>query len=384
MAGVLMSAGEASGDLHASGVATALHALRPEWQLGGVGGPRMQAAGVALSEDVVSRAVMGFVEVVAHLPRHYALLRHLRAQLRSGAVDLMICVDYPGFNMKLAAAAHGAGVPVLYYITPQVWAWGARRLAELARTVTKAAVILPFEEPLLRQHGIDVTFVGHPLLDRAAELPSQSAARRQLGLGDGDRVLALFPGSRAQEVERHLDTFVAAAEIVAQRVDGLRVVVAEGAGLHIDRARCPYPVVSSSSFVILRAADAALCKSGTTTLEAAVAGCPLVVGYRTSAWTYALAKRVVRIPRIALVNVLAGRALAPEFVQNALEPRAVADALVPLLDPSSPARAEAIAGLRDVRAQLGQPGAAGRVAALAAALVETHEKRAPAPAGRTA
>jgi lipid-A-disaccharide synthase len=293
-------------------------------------------------------------------------------------------VDYPGFNMKLAAAARDAGVPVLYYITPQVWAWGARRLAELARTVTKAAVILPFEEPLLRQHGIDVTFVGHPLLDRAAELPSHSAARRQLGLGDGDRVLALFPGSRAQEVERHLDTFVAAAEIVAQRVDGLRVVVAEGSGLHIDRARCPYPVVSSSSFVILRAADAALCKSGTTTLEAAVAGCPLVVGYRTSAWTYALAKRVVRIPRIALVNVLAGRALAPEFVQNALEPRAVADALVPLLDPSSPARAEAIAGLRDVRAQLGQPGAAGRVAALAVALVEAHEKPAPPPTGRTA
>ncbi len=343
----------------------------------------MQAAGVELTEDVVSRAVMGFVEVVAHLPRHYALLRRLRARLRSGAVDLVICVDYPGFNMKLAAAAHDAGVPVLYYITPQVWAWGARRLSELARTVTKAAVILPFEEALLRQHDIDVTFVGHPLLDRAMELPTRMAARRQLGLAESDRVLALFPGSRAQEVERHLDAFVAAAQAVARRIDGLRVVVGEAPGIRIDPARCPYPVVASSSFAILRAADAALCKSGTTTLEAAVAGCPLVVGYRTSAWTYALARRVVKIPRIALVNVLAGRALAPEFVQDALEPGAVADALVPLLDPSSPARAATVAGLREVRSQLGQPGAAGRVAALAVALVEAPARTARSMPART-
>jgi lipid-A-disaccharide synthase len=384
MTGVLLSAGEASGDLHASGVAAALHALRPGWQLTGVGGPRMQAAGVELIEDVVSRAVMGFVEVVAHLPRHYALLRRLRGRLRSGAVDLVICVDYPGFNMKLAAAAHDARVPVLYYITPQVWAWGARRLPELARIVTKAAVILPFEEPLLRQHGLDVTFVGHPLLDRARELPSRAAARQQLGLDDGDRVLALFPGSRAQEVERHLEAFVGAAQAVARRVEGLRVLVAEGSGIRLDRARCPYPVVVSSSFALLRAADAALCKSGTTTLEAAVAECPLVVGYRTSAWTYALARRVVTIPRIALVNVLAGRAVAPEFVQNALEPGAVADALVPLLDPSSPARAEAIAGLREVRAQLGEPGAADRVAAFAVALAESHAKQSGRTAGRAA
>ena len=382
MQGVLLSAGEASGDLHASGVATAISALRPDWRLSGIGGPRMQAAGVELTEDVVSRAVMGFVEVVAHLPRHFVLLRRLRAQLRSGAVDLVICVDYPGFNMKLAAAAHDAGVPVLYYITPQVWAWGARRLPELARTVTKAAVILPFEEPLLRQHRIDVTFVGHPLLDRALELPSRAAARHQLGLAEQDRVLALFPGSRAQEVERHLDAFVAAAQAVTRRVEGLRVVVAEASDIRIDQTRCPYPVVPSSAFTILRAADAALCKSGTTTLEAAVAECPLVVGYRTSAWTYALARRMVKIPRIALVNVLAGRAVAPEFVQDALVPDAIADALVPLLDPSSSARAAALAGLREVQAQLGQPGAAARVAALAVGLVEGGARtRSPTTAG---
>lgn len=370
MPGVLLSAGEASGDLHASGVASAIHALRPDWPLIGIGGPRMSAAGVVLDEDVVSQAVMGFAEVIAHLPRHYALLRRARQQLRSGSVGLLICVDYPGFNMKLAAAARDAGVPVLYYITPQVWAWGARRLPQLARIITKAAVILPFEESLLRQHGIDATFVGHPLLDRAQTLPTRAAARAQLGLGETDRVLALFPGSRAQEVERHLDAFVAAARVVESRLPGLRVVVGEGPGVRIDRAQCPYPVVASSSFVLFRAADAALCKSGTTTLEAAVAGCPLVVGYRTSVWTYALARRMVTIPRIALVNVLAGRALAPEFVQHALEPRAVAGALVPLLDPTSAIRAATLHGLDDVRAQLGEPGAATRVAALAVALAE--------------
>jgi lipid-A-disaccharide synthase len=367
---VLLSAGEASGDLHASGVASAIHVLRPDWPLTGIGGPRMRAAGVELDEDVVSQAVMGFAEVVAHLPRHYALLRRVRRQLRSGSVGLLICVDYPGFNMKLAAAARDAGVPVLYYITPQVWAWGARRLPQLARIITKAAVILPFEASLLQQHGIDATFVGHPLLDRAQALPTRSAARAQLGLGESDRVLALFPGSRTQEVERHLAAFVAAARVVEERMPGLRVIVGEGPGIRIDQNECPYPIVASSSFALFRAADAALCKSGTTTLEAAVAGCPLVVGYRTSAWTYALARRVVTIPRIALVNVLAGRALAPEFVQHALEPRAVADALVPLLDPASATRAAALRGLDDVRAQLGQPGAAARVAALAVALAE--------------
>ena len=362
---VLIVAGEASGDLHASGLADELRRLRPDLRLTGVGGARMDSAGVTLLERSDRMAVMGFAEVLRQVPRHYALLAALKRRLRSGSVALLVVIDYPGFNMKLAAAAASAGVPVLYYITPQVWAWGAGRLAELSRIVTRAAPILPFEESLLRSHGIDATFVGHPLLDRVAEMPDRAAARAALGLADSDTVLALFPGSRAQEIHRHLDDFVRTARILEARRPGLRVMVSAAPSVVIDPERCPYPRVPSASFTVLRAADAALCKSGTTTLEAAVAACPLVVAYRTSRWTYAIARRVVKIPRIGLVNVVAGRDVAPEFVQDAIVPERVAETLLPLLSAGDARREEMLAGLADVRSRLGTPGAAARVARMA-------------------
>ena len=362
---ILIVAGEASGDLHAAGVAAELRRRAPAYTLAGIGGEGMRAAGVRLLEHAERLAVMGFVEVLQHVPRHYLLLRALRGRIRGGGVALVILLDYPGFNMKLAAAAAGAGVPVLYYITPQVWAWGAGRLAKLARTVTKAAVILPFEEELLRAHGIDAVFVGHPLLDRAHALPTREEARAALGIPADADVLALFPGSRSQELERHLADFVAAGRALQAKRPGLHVVVSAAPTVVIDPGRCPFPVVRSASLTVLRAADAALCKSGTTTLEAAVAGCPLVVAYRTNRWTYALARRLVRIPHIGLVNVVAGRAVAPEFVQDALRPDAVTAALAPLLDRGSAERSRMLADLAEVRAKLGTPGAAARVAAIA-------------------
>jgi lipid-A-disaccharide synthase len=362
---ILFVAGEASGDLHASGVARALLTKGAPYHLTGIGGDEMRAAGVELVEHTERLAVMGFVEVLKHIPLHYRLARELERRIRSGRVALVVLIDYPGFNMKIAAAARAAGVPVLYYITPQVWAWGAKRLRELSRTITKAAVILPFEETLLREHGIDATFVGHPLLDRARALPGRAEARRTLGIGDSERLLALFPGSRAQEIARHLDPFVATARALQQRDPSLRVVVSAAPHVQISAERCPYPLVHSASFAVLRAADAAMCKSGTTTLEAAVAGCPMVVAYRTSAITYAAAKRLVRIPHIGLVNVVAGHEIAPEFVQDALVPARVADVLAELLDVSSARRQRMIAELERVRALLGEAGAADRVAAMA-------------------
>ena len=365
---MLMIAGETSGDLHAAAVAAQLRRLRPDVPIAGIGGTRMEREGVELIERSDRLAVMGFVEVLRHIPRHYLLLRSLRERIASGRVGAVMLVDYPGFNMKVARAASDAGVPVLYYITPQVWAWGSGRLAALAKTVTRAAVILPFEEQLLRDHGVNATFVGHPLLDRALDLPTREAARTALGLAPDRPVLALFPGSRAQEIHRHLDLFVAVGREMQRRRPDLQIIVSGAPGIALDERRCPFPVAQGASFPVLRAADAAMCKSGTTTLEAAVAECPLVVAYRTSRWTYAIARRLVRIPHIGLVNVVAGREVAREFVQDALRPPRVADALEPLLDAGAE-RARALTGLAHVRSRLGTPGAAERVARIAAELL---------------
>jgi len=362
---VLFVAGEASGDLHAGHVAQALRRIAPELAIAGVGGGHLRAAGGEIVQDYAELAVMGFVEVLKHIPKHAALLRTLTRRIRSGRVAAVVVVDYPGFNMKVARAAHEAGVPVVYYVTPQVWAWGAKRLTALAEIVTKAACILPFEEPLLREHGIDATFVGHPLLDRAEGMPTREAARAKLGFAPEDEVLALFPGSREQEIARHWRDFIATGEAMVRRRPGLRVLVNAAPTVQLDAARCPFPIARNASFDVLRAADIALCKSGTTTLEAAIAECPMAVGYRTGKISYAIARRVVKIPYIGLVNVVAGRSVAREFIQDALEPERVADELSRLLL-DIPYRQEVLDGLHAVRDQLGTPGAADRVAAMVA------------------
>ena len=364
---VVFVAGEASGDLHAAGVAEELRRLRPDLELTGFGGPLMEKAGVSLFGRYET-GVMGFLEIIRHIPRHWDLLQTVRERFEENDVKLLVVIDYPGFNMKAAAAASEAGIPVLYYVTPQVWAWGKGRIPKLAKIVTKAAGILPVEEALLRGHGIDATFVGHPLLDRAVELPSKQKAREALSLSDTSPVLALFPGSREQEIDRHIDDFVETAREVEKTVPGIQVVVSVAPTITLDPKRCPYKLVHSASFTVLRAADAALCKSGTTTLEAAIADCPLVVAYRTSEISYFLAKLMVTIPHIGLVNVVAGREVAREFVQDDLVPSRGAAQLRRLLDPADPERARVLEGLAEVRGKLGEPGAAKRVAEMASGL----------------
>lgn len=362
---ILFVVGEASGDLHAGKVAEEIARRRPDIAMVGIGGGFMRRASVAILEDVDKLAVMGFVEVLAHVPKHWQLLRMLRARIESGNVGLVVLLDYPGFNLKVAEVAKRAGVPVLYYITPQVWAWGADRLPKLAQLVTKAAPILPFEESLLRANGIDATFVGHPLLDRALDLPSQDVAREKLGLPMDGEILAVFPGSRRAELKRHLVPFVQTAQELMRRRPGLQVIVSVAPTVRINAADCPFPLVHGSSFDVLRAATAGLLKSGTTTLEAAVAGLPHVIGYRTSPITYRIARRVVKIPHIGLVNVVAGSEVSREFVQHALQPQAVADALGPLLTVGSAEREAAQRALEGVHSMLGTPGAAARVATMA-------------------
>lgn len=364
---ILILAGEASGDLHGAILAERLRALRPDVPITGTGGARMRSAGVEMLEE--HEGVVGFIEVLKHIPSHYRLLTRLTARLATGRVGLVICIDYPGFNMRVAAAAAARSVPVLYYITPQVWAWRAGRLKKMAAVITKAAVILPFEESLLRSAGVDATFVGHPLLDRAQALPSRDAARAKLGLPTSGEILALFPGSRAQEIRRHLTEFLAVADELKRRRPGLHVVLSVAPTIALRDDEVSVPLIRSASFDVLRAADVALCKSGTTTLEAAVAGTPCAIVYRTSAISYAIARRLVKIDHIGLLNIVAGRGVAPEFVQDAFRTQPVADALEPLFAPDSAARRGMLEGLADVRARLGTPGASLRVAEMAAEML---------------
>jgi lipid-A-disaccharide synthase len=364
---ILILAGEASGDLHGAILAERLRALRPDVPITGTGGSRMRAAGVEMLEE--HEGVVGFVEVIKHIPGHWRLLKRLTARFDAGRVGLVVCIDYPGFNMRVAAEAAARDIPVLYYITPQVWAWRAGRLKTMAKIITKAAVILPFEEDLLRGAGIDATFVGHPLLDRAQSLPDQAAARTKLGLPVSGELLALFPGSRSEEIRRHLKDFLAVADELKRRRPGLNVVLSVAPTIDLKADEVPVPLVRSASFDVLRAADVALCKSGTTTLEAAVAGCPCAIVYRTSPITHAIARRLVKIDHIGLLNIVAGRRVAPEFVQDDFRPVPVADALAPLFDRDGAARKAMLDGLADVRERLGQPGASSRVAEIAAGMI---------------
>lgn len=359
---ILILAGEASGDLHGAALVDAWHPRDSAFAFVGLGGERMQAAGVDLLAPM--EGVVGFVEVLRHIPAHVRLLRRVRERLRSGRVALVILIDYPGFNMRVARMAKEAGVPVLYYITPQVWAWRRGRVRTMAAVIDHAAVILPFEAELLTSAGITTTFVGHPLLDRAAALPTKPEARARLGLRTERPVLALFPGSRPQEVARHLDRCLAVARDLERRRPGLQVVISAAPTVTLP-AGLPYQIARAASLDVFRAADVAVCKSGTTTLEAAVTGCPCAIVYRTSALSYAIARRLVTIPDIGLLNIVAGRRVVPEFVQDAFEPLAVGEAINPLFDLESEARAAMERGLADVRHRLGTPGASARVASIA-------------------
>lgn len=362
---IIVIAGEPSGDANAAAVVRALRDAAAEFHFAGVGGDQMREAGVELIKHIDKLAVMGFVGVFKQIPRHWGLLHDLEDRFRAGNVALVILVDYGGFNLYVASAARAAGLPVLYFITPQVWASRPGRMRTLAENVTKAAVIFRFEEALLRQNDIDAVFVGHPMLDRAAAMPTRAAARAELGLPAEARVLALFPGSRRQEIDRHLGPFIETAKRLHASDPALQVIVSRAGGVEIDPAQCPFPVVTASSWAMFRAADAALCKSGTTTLEAAVAGCPLVIAYRASPLDFAIASRIATVTDIGMVNIIARRRIVPEFLQDDLDPSRIAPVLSELLEASNERRLTMLRELAAVRDSLGEPGAAGRVAELA-------------------
>ncbi len=334
----------------------------PALQVDSIGGPRLAAAGATLRASIADLSVIGFVEVARKLPAHMRLLRTLTRDFAAGRYRAAVLVDYPGFHLRVAEAARHAGVPVIYYIAPQLWAWGEWRVPRFARAVSRLAVILPFEEEYFRRHGMEAHYVGHPLLDRGAPLPREEA-RRQLGIAPDAPVLGLFPGSRPQEVARHWGVFRDAARLVLERRPDVVVIAAGTPGVEYPAAG-PVRVVVGDPAPVFAAAEVALAKSGTTTLELALADAPMVIAYRMHPISYAIASGLARVPWAGLVNLVAEREVAPERLQHRATPKRLAALLLDLVEPASRAAAEQRVTLAAVRRRLGSPGAATRVADL--------------------
>lgn len=376
MTRVLVSAGDASGDAHAADLVRALVARRPETRVVGLGGPALAAAGAEIRVPLREVAVGGLVEVLRHVPRVMAAWRALEAAAREAPTDLAVLVDAPDLNLPLARRLRRAGVPILYYVAPQVWAWRRRRVRTLARRVDRLAVIFPFEVEVFAGTGLAVEFVGHPLVDRmkaAAASLDRAAARAALGVDPGRPLLLLLPGSRRNEVRTMLPLHVAVAAALRRRVPELAVALALAptvtpADVAPALGGLDVTVVEGRAYEAMAAATVALAKPGTATLELCLLGTPFAVAGRAHPISAAVMRRLVRLPSWTLPNLLAGAPIVPEFLQEQARPERVAAALEGLL--AGPARALQERRLAGVAARLGPGGAAERAAAIAAEIID--------------
>ncbi|HEU4682268.1 MAG TPA: lipid-A-disaccharide synthase [Gemmatimonadales bacterium] len=365
---IFISAGEPSGDLHGAGVVRALTRRYPDAVIEALGGTQMEQAGATLRYRMEGLAAFGLVEVVTKIRAHYRLLRVLQNDFRTGRYDLVILVDYPGFHLRVAEAAHRAGTKVLYYIAPQLWAWRPGRARRFAAAVDRLAVVLPFEQMFFGGLGLRSEYVGHPLVDRGP-WPTRAAARAQLGIPTGSRVLGMFPGSRAQEIRRLWEPFRDAALLLLREGSCDRAIVAGIPGGTYPNPG-PIEVLQGDAVPLFAAANAALAKSGTTTLEAALADTPMVVAYKVHPLTYAMFQRVRTVRWISLVNLVAEREVVPEMLQERATASDLANAVRPLLNPTDPRTHAQREGLALVRERLGEAGATTRVVALASELLQ--------------
>jgi len=375
---ILLSCGETSGDLYGAELVRHLRKTSPGLDVFGLGGDRLQAQGARLLAHVRDLAVVGLWEVVSHLPRLRRTFRSLLDEVDAHPPDLVVLVDYPDFNLRLAREVHQRGIPVFYYVSPQVWAWRRGRLRGMRETVSRMLVIFPFEEAIYREAGIPVTFVGHPLVDMVQTAPDSSAFLREQGLDPGRPVIAVLPGSRPQEVRHHGAALAAAAARLHREKPELQFLVARAPAIESEPLERTFAssgarVVSGATQAVLSAATLALVASGTATVEAALAGAPMVVVYRVSRLTYGLGRPLVKVPHFAMVNLIAGRAVVPELMQSDFTPEKVAAAARQLLD--DPVRREAMkADLAEVRRRLGAPGASARAAAAVSEALARAEK----------
>jgi lipid-A-disaccharide synthase len=378
---ILICAGEASGDMHGAHVVRAMQQQAAGLFFAGIGGQELAAAGVEILFDAARLAVVGLTEVLSHLPDILAARRVMLQRMREGKPDLLILIDYPDFNLLLAAQAKKMGIPVLYYISPQVWAWRSGRVDKIGRLSDRRAVILPFEKDFYAQRGVEVDFVGHPLVDQVHRSQQSRATffeQHKLTVNPETRVIGLLPGSRSKEIQSLLPDFLAAAEILVRQrpeqdwlfVLPLASTVSEDfllrTGLaHAQEQGLPLRVFTGQRYDLMAACDAALAASGTVTLELAMLAVPTVATYRLSPRTYFFARLLVRhLRHFSLVNLIARREVIPELLQKEVSPQSLAKQLFRILEDPEYHRS-ILNGLAEVTAQLGPPGCADRTAALA-------------------
>lgn len=371
---IMIVVGEASGDLHGAQLVRALYQRDADLEIFGVAGEGLKREGIKVRFDVAQLTGMGFTELAGNLGSLWRAYRELRRALQEERPDLLILIDFPEFNLRLAHLAKALGVPVLYYVSPQVWAWRQQRIRKIARWVDQMAVVFPFEVPLYEKAGVKVCFVGHPLLDvaRATEPPETTLAR--CGLTASKPTIALLPGSRRREIAFHLPVLLEAAERLSREMEVQFVLIRASTvdrgyfdGM-VARTSLSVPISLGNTYNILNACALAWTASGTATLETALMLKPMVIIYRLSWLTYALARLLVRVRNIGMVNIIAGETVVPELIQGAVTPERILKESQMLLRDSG-LYGRVVEKLKSVRERLGTPGAAGRVAEIALSMM---------------
>lgn len=373
---ILIIAGEASGDLHGSNLVREVGKLDPSVQFYGVGSKRMREAGVRILAEASEISVVGLTEVLLHIRKILGVMRRLKNFLREERPDFLILIDFPDFNIRIGKAAKKLGIPILYYISPQVWAWRKGRVKQIAELVKAIVVVFPFEVGLYQSAGVDVRYAGHPLVDVVHSGYSPAEARRALGLDPDRRTIALLPGSRTKEIAHLLPDILGAAKLLLEQFPDLQFVLPVAPTLDRDfieayseRNEVPVRIVDGRVYDALRASNAAIVASGTATLETGLMTVPMVIVYRVSRLSYLIGRLLVDAEDVGLVNIVAGKRIVPEFIQDDVTPQNIADAASRML--GDPAYADQVrAGLAGVRKQLGDAGASVRAAAVVMELLK--------------
>jgi lipid-A-disaccharide synthase len=373
---ILLVAGEVSGDLHGSHLVEAIQSVDPEIQFFGVGGEGLKRVGMELLYPSQSLSVVGITEVFFKLRAILKALQGLKKSLERERPDLVILIDFPDFNLRLAKTAHRRGIPILYYISPQVWAWRPKRIKLIAQLVTKMIVLFPFEVPLYEAAGVDVEWVGHPLLDIVKPTLSKEKAFEQFGLDPNRRTVGLLPGSRIHEIERLLPPLLASAHLLQEEIPDLQFVIPLAPGIPktilspwMKNISVPVKVVEGFTYDVMNLSELLIAASGTVTLEGAILGKPMIIIYKVSLPSSWVARALVRLDHIGLVNLLAEKEIAPELLQRDVNPKRISnEALRILRDPLLSRKM--VESMGEVRQKLGEPGAAQRAAHITLSLMK--------------